>query len=156
ATGGIAFLLAASGQANAQTQAQAQAQTGGSTVRLEDVVASALTRMNPMVQRDNERVNRAAGQLQQASGAFDWNATAQSGWEELFVPKERNGFLTKDVDEKQSWHTIVGLSRRLRDGITIQPGISFYSTSATEGQTFGLTRPKPALNLTVPLFRGFG
>jgi outer membrane protein TolC len=126
------------------------------TVRLEDVVAGALAN-STLVHRDDERVRRAAGQLQQAKGAFDWSVNAESGWEQLYVPKARNGLLTDELDKPSALRTTLGIGRRFRNGIEVQPGVSFYSnTDATAAQTAGLTKPRPALNLSIPLFRGRG
>lgn len=126
------------------------------TVRLEDVVASALAN-STLVHRDDERVRRAAGQLQQAKGAFDWSLNAEAGWQRLYVPKVRNGFLTDQIDTPSALETVVGLGRRFRNGIEVQPGVSFYAhTTASEAQAGGLTTPRPSLNLSIPLFRGRG
>lgn len=127
------------------------------TVRLEDVVAAAI-KGTPQTQHEDERVNRAAGQLQQARGAFDWRATAESGWEQLYVPKvDPNGFLTSKLSRPDVWRSTVGIGRRFRNGIDVAPGVTWATgSSATAGQTFGLTQPRPALNLNVPLFRGRG
>jgi len=137
------------------TPAAAQNQT--QTVLLEDVVRAALTQ-NPQILLENERVRRAEGQLQQAQGAFDWTASAESGWERLYVAEAGNGFLTVDLRELDAWRSTLGVSRQFRNGITIQPGISFYSNTGgvSDGQSLGLTKPRPALNVTVPLLRGFG
>lgn len=125
-------------------------------VTLEDVVRAVLTE-SPLVRLEDQRVRRAEGQLQQAQGAFDWNATAESGWERLFIAQSQNGFLINELEEVDAWRTTVGIGRQLRNGISVQPGISFYAnTDASAAQTLGLTKARPALNLTIPLLRGFG
>jgi outer membrane protein TolC len=126
------------------------------TVRLEDVVAGALSN-STLIQRDDERVRRAAGQLQQAQGAFDWSVNAETGWQQLYVPKARNGLLTDQLDTPTALSTVVGIGRRFRNGIEVQPGVSFYAnTDASAAQVAGLNKPRPALNLSIPLFRGRG
>jgi outer membrane protein TolC len=125
-------------------------------VTLEDVVRAVVTE-SPLVRLEDERVRRAEGQLQQAQGAFDWNATAESGWERLYVAETQNGFLVNELKEVDAWRTTVGIGRQFRNGITVQPGISFYAnTDASAAQTLGLTKARPALNLTIPLLRGLG
>ena len=130
-------------------------QAAGQTVRLEDVVAVTL-QSSVLVQREDERVRRAAGQLRQAQGAFDWTVNAETGWEQLYVPKARDGLLTNELDTPSAIRTTVGIGRRFRNGVEIRPGVSFYATDATAAQTAGLTTPRPALNLTIPLFQGRG
>ncbi len=126
------------------------------TVRLEDVIAAA-AKGTPQTQQEDERVRRAAGQLQQAGGAFDWRASAESGWEQLYVPKVVNGFLSSQLSKPQVWRSTLGVGRRFRNGIDVTPGFTWATgSSATAGQTFGLTEPRPTLNLNVPLFRGRG
>ncbi len=126
------------------------------TVGLEEVVMSAGTSA-PGVRREDESVRRAEGQAQQARGAFDWTLSGESGWERLYVPGTQNGFLTNDTATVDTWRTTLGATRLFRNGIAIQPGMTFfYGTDATVGQTLGLTRSRPALNVTIPLMRGFG
>jgi outer membrane protein TolC len=126
------------------------------TVTLEQAVgAAAMT--SPTVLREDATVQRAEGQLQQARGAFDWNAQAESGWERLYVPEERNGFLTTDTHIVDGWRTTLGVGKMFRNGVSVQPGVTFYSdVDASVGQTLGLTQTRPVLNLTVPIFRGYG
>jgi outer membrane protein TolC len=125
-------------------------------VSLEDVIAAA-QHDGPLLQHENEKVNRALGQLQQAQGAFEWTVSAQTGWEILYVPKAKDGVLTDDLETTGALHTTVGASRLFRNGISIQPGVSVYSnTGVSAAQSFGLTQPRPALNLDIPLIRGFG
>ena len=126
------------------------------TVRLEDVTAAALGNSGQM-RLEDEKVRRAEGQLQRAQGAFDWMATAEGGWERLYVAEVRNGFLSNDLQEVDAWRTTLGIGRLFRNGITVQPGVSFYAnTDVSAAQTLGLTKTRPALNLTIPLFRGLG
>ena len=126
------------------------------TVLLEDVVRSVLTQ-SPQILLENERVRRAEGQLQRAQGPFDWTASGESGWERLYVSEANNGVLTDNLREIDAWRTTIGVGRQFRNGITVQPGVSFYANAGgTEAQTQGLTKVRPALNLTSPLLRGFG
>lgn len=125
-------------------------------VTLEDVVRAVITE-SPLIRLEDERVRRAKGQLEQAQGAFDWTATAESGWERLYVAEAQNGFLVNKLQEVDAWRTTVGIGRQFRNGITVSPGISFYAnTDASAAQTLGLTKARPALNLTIPLLRGLG
>ena len=159
-----AVLLAASGHpAAAQAPAQAAAPTPPTSLvasppmRLEDAIKGALGG-GPATQREDEKVNRAAGRLQQAAGAFDWNASAETGWERLYVARSRDGVLTTDTEAVDTLHTQAGISRRFRNGIEVRPGISYFSETGgvSAGQTSGLTKTRPMLGLSVPLLRGFG
>ena len=123
---------------------------------LEDVIAAA-QRGGPLLQHEDEKVNRALGQLQEAQGAFAWTVSAQTGWEVLYVPKARAGVLTDDLETTGALHTTVGATRLFRNGISVQPGVSVYSnTDVSRAQSFGLTQPRPSLNLDIPLIRGYG
>ena len=134
------------------TPSSAMAQTVG----LEQVVTAAAT-SSPTVLREDETVRRAQGQLRTAEGAFDWSLSAESGWERLYVPEANNGFLTDDTATVDTWRTTLGVTRLFRNGIAVQPGVSFFcGGDAAVGQTLGLTRTRPALNLTIPLMRGLG
>jgi outer membrane protein TolC len=126
-------------------------------MRLEDAVRASLDG-SVTVQREDERVNRASGRLRQAQSAFDWQAVAETGWERLYVPRVRNGFLTNETDRVDAWRTTIGVGRKFRNGIEIRPGVTFYADTggATTGQTLGQTRTRPLLGLTVPLLRGLG
>lgn len=139
----LALLLAACGSASAQP------------MRLEDAIGAALGR-GPAMQREDERVNRAAGRLQQAQGAFDWQGLADTGWERLYVPRSQGGVLTDQTDTIDAWRTTVGIGRKFRNGIEIRPGVTVYAESggASTGQSLGQTRTRPSIGLTVPIVRG--
>jgi outer membrane protein TolC len=95
--------------------------------------------------------------LQQAEGAFDWTVSGRTGWQRLYLPKVRDGLLTNETDVTSALKVQAGVAKKFSNGITIQPGVTFYAnTSASEAQTFGLTRPRPHLNVTVPLWQGSG
>jgi outer membrane protein TolC len=135
---------------------------GGATaaaqpMRLEDALRATLSG-SVAVQREDERVNRAAGRLRQAQSVFDWQALADTGWERLYVPRVRNGFLTDETDQVDAWRTTVGIGRKFRNGIEIRPGVTFYADTGgtTSGQTLGQTRTRPNLGLTVPILKGLG
>ena len=126
------------------------------TVRLEDVIAAAL-RGNPLTQHEDEKVRRASGLLQQAQGAFDWTTAAEAGWQRLYVPRSVNGLLTNQLDTPSVFTANLGAGRVFHNGIQIQPGISLATgASDLSGRTYGLTEPRPMLNITVPLFKGAG
>lgn len=149
----LAPLLAAWGDAVAQTAMQ----PAGQPMRLEDAIRVGLGG-GPALQREDERVNRAAARLQQAQGAFDWQALADTGWERLYVPQSRGGFLTESTETIDAWRTTVGIGRKFRNGIEIKPGVTIYAETggASAGQTLGQTRTRPTIGLTVPLLRGLG
>jgi outer membrane protein TolC len=122
---------------------------------LDDVVRVTLGGGAPAVQQEDAKVRSAEGEVRQAAGAFDWNFSAQSGWERLYFPESSGGFLTTQLETADTWHTTVGVSRLFRSGISIEPGISVYDAPAgTTGRTLGLTRTRPTINLSIPLLRG--
>lgn len=125
-------------------------------VQLEDVVRAVVTD-SPLISLEDARVRRAQGELQQAQGSLDWTATAESGWQRLYVVEARDGFLTDNLQDIDAWRTSIGISRQFRNGITIQPGVSFYiDANVNPAQSMGLTQTLPSLNLTIPLLRGYG
>ena len=125
-------------------------------VRLEDVITAAL-KGSVQTQREEERIKRAAGQLQQAQGAFDFRTTAESGWERLYLPKQSNGTLTNELDTPNIFRTTIGIGKRFRNGIDVVPGVSWaFADSSSAVQSFGLTTPRPSLNINIPLFKGWG
>ncbi len=125
-------------------------------VSLEDVVRAVVTD-SPLIGLENERVRRAQGELQLAQGPLDWTATAEGGWQRLYVVEARDGFLTDNLQDIDAWRTSLGISRQFRNGITIQPGVSFYiDADVNAAQSLGLTQTLPSLNLTIPLLRGYG
>lgn len=125
-------------------------------VQLEDVVRAVVTD-SPLIGLENERVRRAQGELQLAQGPLDWTATAEGGWQRLFVVEARDGFLTDNLQGIDAWRSSLGVSRQFRNGISIQPGVSFYIDSdVNAAQSLGLTQTLPSLNLSIPLLRGYG
>jgi outer membrane protein TolC len=130
--------------------------TKARAVTLEDVVAAA-QKGGPLLDLQNDKIDRALGALQQAQGAFQWTVSAQTGWELLYVPKTSNGVLTSQLETADALHTTVGATRLFRNGISVEPGVSVYTnTVVNQAQSFGLTHPRPALNLDIPLLRGLG
>ena len=125
---------------------------------LQPVIAAALDH-GSKVARADIKISQAEGQAQQASGAFDWRANARAGWARLYYPRVQtiggNQFLSNDLQSSWNPQITTGASKLFRDGIQIQPGITFYpGASASQAQTFGLTRPVPSLNVQVPITHG--
>lgn len=126
---------------------------------LHTVVGAALERGSQVAHADI-RVQLAQAQAQIAAGAFDWKASARAGWSRLYYPRVEtiNGrqVLTDSLQDSWNPQITAGASRLFRNGVTVQPGITFYpGAAASEAQTFGLTRPQPNLNLQIPLLNGF-
>lgn len=125
---------------------------------LQPVIAAALDHGSKVAHADLKLAN-AQGLAQQAAGAFDWHANARAGWSRLYYPKVQTvggtQVLTNDLQDSWNAQISAGSSRLFRNGIQIQPGITFYPGSSASGaQTFGLTRPVPNLNLQIPLNHG--
>jgi outer membrane protein TolC len=78
-------------------------------------------------------------------------------WEKLYFARARGGLLTDELQTSDALHATVGVGKKFRNGIEIRPGISVYlDSNASSAQTLGLTVPRPEINLTIPLLRGFG
>ena len=127
---------------------------------LQPVIAAALDHGSKVAHAD-VKVTQAQGQAQEASGAFDWRANGQAGWARLYYPRVQTvgGVEVLSNELENSWNPQIttGASKLFRDGIQIQPGITFYpGASASQAQTLGLTRPVPSLNVQVPLTHGLG
>lgn len=139
--------------------AMAQAVPPAPPLELSAVVAAALDH-GSKVARADFRLAQAQGRAQQAAGAFDWRASARGGWAHLYYPKVRNvngvNVLTDNLQSSWDPEITAGASKLFRNGIQIQPGITFYpGSAASSAQTIGLTRPRPNLNLQIPLMHGF-
>jgi outer membrane protein TolC len=134
------------------------AQAVAEELALQPVIAAALDYGSKVAHAD-VKISQAEGQAQQASGAFDWRANARAGWARLYYPRVQTvGDTQVLINELQnSWEPEItaGATKLFRDGIQIQPGITFYpSSSVSQAQTFGLTRPVPSLNVQIPLMHG--
>ena len=125
-------------------------------LKLEDVVSAAMTQ-STAVKRADAKTKQAEGQLQQAQGAFDWTVSGKTGWQRLYLPKVRNGLFTNETEVTSAISVDAGVSKKFENGITIQPGFTFYAnTAASDAQTFGLTKPRPHFNVNVPLWQNSG
>jgi outer membrane protein TolC len=125
-------------------------------LKLEDVVSAAMTQ-STAVKRADAKTKQAEGQLQQAEGAFDWTVSGKTGWQRLYLPKVRNGLFTNETEVTSAISVDAGVSKKFENGITIQPGFTFYAnTAASDAQTFGLTKPRPHFNVNVPLWQNSG
>lgn len=114
----------------------------------------------PKLQQADITLKLAQARLQQAQGAFDWNATAKVGITRLYYPRTQIvggvSVLTDKLDSSSAEQVTTGFSKQFRDGIQIQPGISYFpNVNASNGQTLGQTRPVPTLNLQIPLLHAF-
>jgi outer membrane protein TolC len=123
-------------------------------------VLSAALDHGPKVARADFKVQQAQGRAQQAAGAFDWRASARGGWAHLYYPRVQNvggtNVLTNDLQSSWDPEITAGASKLFRNGIQIQPGITFYpGAAASSAQTIGMTRPRPNLNLQIPILHGF-
>lgn len=136
--------------------ALAGARAHAGEVKLEDVISSAMTQ-STAVQIAKAKVDKAQGDLEQAEGVFDWTVSGKTGWQRLYVPKIRNGYFTNETEVTSAIPIDAGIQKRFENGITIQPGVEFYAnTAASQAQTFGLTKPRPHFNVTVPLWQNSG
>lgn len=125
-------------------------------VKLEDVISAAMTKSSA-VQKADAKVQKAQGELQQAEGVFDWTVSGRTGWQRLYLPKIRNGVFTDETEVTSAIPIDAGIQKKFENGITVQPGVTFYAnTAASQAQTFGLTKPRPHFNVTVPLWQNSG
>ncbi len=125
-------------------------------VTLEQALSQTLLH-SPVLQQGEAKVKQVAGQMKQAAAAFDWTIAGKAGWERLYMPRIRNGVLTDELETSSALKAEAGISKTFPNGITVQPGFVFYAnTSASEAQTFGLTKPRPHINVNIPLWQGSG
>ena len=78
------------------------------TVRLEDVVASALEN-STLIHREDEHVRRAAGQLQQAKGVSIGRSMRKPDGSGSMSRRCGTDFLTDKIDTPSALETVVGL-----------------------------------------------
>ena len=121
-------------------------------VALQPVIAAALDHGSKVAHAD-VKVSQAQGQAEQAAGAFDWRANARAGWARLYYPRVQTvgGVQVLSYDLQSSWNPEVttGVSKLFRNGIQIQPGITFYPSAPAPSQACrpsGLTCPVPSVN----------
>ena len=112
------------------------------------------------LQHANIALKLAQARLQQAQGAFDWDANGKIGVSRLYYPRAETvggvSVLTNKLDSSTAEQVTAGFSKLFRDGIQIQPGISYFpNLNSSSAQTFGQTRPIPSLNLQIPLLHTF-
>jgi hypothetical protein len=131
---------------------------------LEDAIRLTLRSSNDAIRIEDEKVNSAQGKLQQASGAFDWTASGEGGYETLYVPHIDNsllpghgGVLIDQTDTLGTGYISAGVGREFRNGISVRPGLTAYpSSGASVAQTLGQTQFRPSLGLQIPLLKGLG
>ncbi|MES9881143.1 MAG: TolC family protein [Sedimenticola sp.] len=122
---------------------------------LEDVVQQVL-RENPQLQIGRQQVLHAEALHDQADGQFDWGVYANAGLERRYVPVARGDLLTSRSELNSYWTTQIGVRKQFQNGVSIGPGVVFYSGSdgATEAADQAVSRPM--VNLNIPLMRGAG
>jgi outer membrane protein TolC len=157
AAGVLAVCVSMAGNAAQAADSPADQTTTATGMTLKDALQQALSPGNPTLEQQTDNVDAAAGRVQEARGAFDWNTHVEGGWQELFVPKPVNGLLTNQTSIVSSYYYNASIGRRFRNGLEVAPGITAYpGAGATPAQTAGLTQLRPALGLKVPLLRGLG
>jgi outer membrane protein TolC len=135
--------------------AAASGPAGADPMRLEDAIGATLSNPQSM-ERESNNVQSAGGVAQEAAGAFDWNAAAETGWERLYVLQTQNGNLNNGLQSVDVARLSVGVTKEFRDGIEVGPGITTYFGGASDAQAFGATKTLPVLGIKVPLLRGLG
>ena len=127
------------------------------SMTLEDVLRGALQPNSITTQLQDQNVKAAAGRVQQAKGAFDWNVNSQAGFQRLYVARAANGVLTDQIQLINTYYYSANIGRLFRNGIEIDPGVTAYpGAGASPAQTAGLTQLRPSLGLKIPLLRGLG
>jgi outer membrane protein TolC len=149
----VAVVVLVSGLLAAAFGAPSRAQQA----HLDEMITSAL-QSNLALKREEAKVLKASGDEQEAAGAFDWTPMAQTGWERLYLPLAQNGVLTTGTDTLNAWRTTTSIGRVFRNGIEVEPGVTFYENTGgvTSGQSLGQTRTLPSLKLKIPLLQGLG
>lgn len=111
---GCAFLMPVCTQA---------AERGAGRLTLAQVLEAALDPGQRVdAARSQHAVNRAAGAVRRAEGAFDWTVGGNAGIQRIYQPASSGGFLTTDVDRYDVPTTTVYAERQLESGVRVRPG----------------------------------
>jgi outer membrane protein TolC len=123
---------------------------------------------HPGVQIQQERVTQSEGELQAASGQFDWTASAVASKEQyrehFTQDQEEEGRLAgllfrrvvTDSRREEVTYYSMGLQKQFRSGAVLSPNLTVLDTEDLSQDIENLNRSDLALDITIPLMRGLG
>lgn len=136
-------------------------------ISLSEAVLKTL-RDNPGVQIERERVIRSEGELQAASGMFDWTATSTVSREqrrESFTRAQEKeaqmvalatGRSVTDSRREQTTAYSLGLQKQFRTGPVLAPSLSVMDIEDMSRDIENHNRSELGFDITIPLMRGLG
>jgi outer membrane protein len=123
---------------------------------------------HPGVQIERERVIQSEGDLQTASGRFDWTASAEVSKEqyrEHFTADQEedaqlagllfNRMVTDSRREEITYYSL-GIQKQFRNGAVLAPNLTVLDTEDLSRDIENLNRSEMALDIIIPLMRGLG
>jgi len=135
------------------------------TISLSEAVLQTLHK-NPEVKVQEEKVKQSKGQVQTASGQFDWMAVG------LLSREQERQHLTQDqleaMDPSITQHLIsdstqkdttiysLGLQKQVRDGIIVSPRLSTFDLEDFSANIDSYNRSNFSVEIIIPLMRGLG
>ncbi len=122
---------------------------------LEDVVSIVLAE-NLSILIKNEQLRRSEAAIRQENEKFDWTLSANIGYQHLYIPESRNGFLTTDTDSDDVLSSQLGLTKQLRNGMSINPRFEFFESDDDTSEVLSQTINRGRLSLNIPMMRGAG
>ncbi len=109
---------------------------------------------SPSVRLQAESVVAARGQLQAASGQFDWVLASRAERVSAATPTlTATGLATPRQDQE---HYGLSLTRTFRSGIVVSPGLTVQRADGLRGPAGPYDLSTSALQLVIPLQRGWG
>jgi len=140
---------------------------GERTVSLPEALLETLNE-HPGVQIERERVVQSEGELQTASGQFDWTASAsvsKEQYREHFTQDQEeegqlaallfNRVVTESRREEISYYS-VGIQKQFRNGAVLAPNLTVLDTEDLSRDIENLNRSEMGIDITIPLMRGLG
>ena len=138
-----------------------------STISLSDAVLKTLE-LNPGVRIQKQNVIQSAGDLQIATGEFDFITSLSQTWERERLPltlASEAALATRaaagtaesaDFVETEELTYSFGFAKKFRSGITLTPSVSTLNTNTSSDFTPPENRSDVNLNVVIPLLRNFG
>ncbi|HEY1794416.1 MAG TPA: TolC family protein [Opitutaceae bacterium] len=124
------------------------------SLTLDSALRTAIGR-NPAVREQESVVEQDAGQLMQASGAFDWNVTASLGAQRVRTP-ELGPFGTVPVSDSTQLTYSLGVGKLFRNGVSIEPNLEAGTSRVLPGAAPTVGSSQVGFVIVVPLLRGLG
>lgn len=126
------------------------------SLSLRDALASTL-RDNPALRIDASVIEQRSGQLQQTSGAFDWNTFVDASAAQNRAPTLQPPAVSA-VDRTTTFDYTAGVSRQFRNGVIVRPNatVSVFDQDSPSATSFDRGVSSVNFEILVPLLRGLG